>query len=179
VKTECMVGLCICTQKCIGDLLDALPSIMASEIVYGGLLTLFASTAVHLRLAAVNTVRCMVHDAVSYSRAAWALNQHGAYGMHLHEHIATEPVGIQLGKIVSVRTSHFTLYVRTLIIGFLVRVLGTSWIRALGVSAGGGGAVGLRQSGSLGCCVWPASRFCPPCNQQKKIIGLQPASGWR
>jgi hypothetical protein len=41
-------------------------------------------------------------------------------------------------------------------------------IRALGVSAGGGGAVGLRQSGSLGCCVWPASRFCPPCNQQKK-----------
>jgi hypothetical protein len=40
-------------------------------------------------------------------------------------------------------------------------------IRALGVSAGGGGAVGLRQSGSLGCCVWPASRFCPPCNQQK------------
>jgi hypothetical protein len=35
-------------------------------------------------------------------------------------------------------------------------------IRALGVSAGGGGAIGLRQSGSLGCCVWPASRFYPP-----------------
>jgi hypothetical protein len=27
-------------------------------------------------------------------------------------------------------------------------------IRALGVSAGGGGAVGLRNSGSLGCCVY-------------------------
>jgi hypothetical protein len=40
-------------------------------------------------------------------------------------------------------------------------------IRALGVSAGGGGAVGLRQSGSLGCCVWPASTICPPCNQKK------------
>jgi hypothetical protein len=61
---------------------------------------LVASTAVHLPevgLAAVNTVR-WVHDAVSYSPAAWAFNQHGAYGMHLHEHIATELVGIQLGK---------------------------------------------------------------------------------
>jgi hypothetical protein len=46
----------------------------------------------------------------------------------------------------------------------LVRVLGPPGIRALGMSAGDGGAVGLRQSGSLGYCVWPASRCCPPCN---------------
>jgi hypothetical protein len=26
---------------------------------------------------------------------------------------------------------------------------------------------GMAQSGSIGCCVWPASRFCPPCNQEK------------
>jgi hypothetical protein len=45
-------------------------------------------------------------------------------------------------------------------------------LKALGVSAGGGGAVGLRQSGSLGCCVWPSSRFCPPCNQQKMPLML-------
>jgi hypothetical protein len=38
--------------------------------------------------------------------------------------------------------------------------------------AGGGGAVGLRQSGSLDCCVWPASSLPPPCNQQQqKKIG--------
>jgi hypothetical protein len=43
-------------------------------------------------------------------------------------------------------------------------------IRELGVSAGGGGAVGLRQPGSLGCCVWPASRFRLPCNQQQNTL---------
>jgi hypothetical protein len=29
-------------------------------------------------------------------------------------------------------------------------------------------AVGLRQSGSLDCSVWPANRFRSPCNQQTK-----------
>jgi hypothetical protein len=33
------------------------------------------------------------------------------------------------------------------------------------------GLVGLRQSGSLGCCVWLASRFRPPCNKKKQAWG--------
>jgi hypothetical protein len=40
--------------------------------------------------------------------------------------------------------------------------------------SGGGGAVGHRQSGLLDCCVWTASKFRPPCNQQKKRLAETP-----